>query len=54
MLDLDPPVELEEVDVAAVDEELGRAGIPVVDRLGEGRGGRRDPLAGDRVEPERR
>ena len=33
MLDLDAAVQLEEVDVGAVDEELGRAGAPVADRL---------------------
>ena len=31
MLDLDPAVELEEVDVAAVNEELGGARAPISD-----------------------
>ncbi len=35
VLDLDAAVQLEEVDVAAVDEELGRAGVPVADGPGE-------------------
>ena len=35
MLDLDPAVELEEEDVVAGDEELGRACAFVADRLGE-------------------
>ena len=36
MLDLDPPVQLEEVDVGTVNEELGRTGAPITDGLGEG------------------
>jgi hypothetical protein len=36
MLDLDPPVQLEEEEVAAVEHELGRTGAAVADRGGEG------------------
>ena len=36
MLDLDPPVQLEEEEVAAVEDELGGARAPVRDRPGEG------------------
>ena len=50
MLDLDPAVQLEEVDVGAVDEELGRAGALVADRLREGARSRRDRRPGARVE----
>ena len=39
MLDLDARVELEEVDLLAGDEELGRAGAAVADRPGERHGG---------------
>src|SRR2546421_12560893 len=38
MLDLDTPVELEEVEVAAVEHELRRARADVADRLGEAHG----------------
>ena len=37
MLDLDPPVQLEEEEVAPLDDELGRSGADVADRLGEAR-----------------
>ena len=50
MLHLDPAVELEEVDVGAVDEELGRAGALVADRLRERDGAGGDPRPGGRVE----
>ena len=50
MLDLDPAVQLEEVDVGPVDEELGRARALVADRLREGDARRRDPRPGARVE----
>ena len=50
MLDLDPAVQLEEVDVGAVDEELGRAGALVADRLRERDGAGGDPRPGRRVE----
>ncbi len=51
MLDLDPAVELEEVDVGAVHEEFGRAGVPVADRLRERDGAGRDLRPGARIEP---
>ena len=38
MLDLDAGVQLEEVERAAVEDELRRAGALVVDRAGEGDG----------------
>ncbi len=50
MLDLDPAVELEEVDVGAVDEELGRSRALVADRLREGARGGRDRRPGAWVE----
>ena len=50
MLDLDPAVQLQEVDVGAVDEELGRPRALVADRLSEGAGGRRNRRPGARVE----
>ena len=54
MLDLDPAVQLEEVDVGPVDEELGRAGALVADRLRERDGAGRDPRPGPWVEAEER
>ena len=39
MLDLDPRVQLEEVEVAAVEDELGGARVAVADRAGECRCG---------------
>ena len=46
MLDLQPRVHLEEVELAAlVEQELDRAGVRVADRLRDLRGRGRDPLA---------
>ena len=53
VLDLDPAVQLEEVDVGAVDQELGRAGALVADRLRERDGAGGDPRPGGRVEADR-
>ena len=44
VLDLDPPVQLQEEEVAAVEEEFGRAEAPVADLTGEGDGGGGDPV----------
>ena len=50
VLDLDPPVQLEEPEVAPVEHELGRAGAAVADRPRERDGGLAHALAQRRIE----
>src|SRR3954471_17231056 len=54
MLDLDPRVQLEEPEVAAVEDELGRAGALVADRAREGDRGVAHPRPQLGVERRRR
>src|SRR3954447_5714856 len=54
MLDLDATVELEEVEVAAVEHELGGAGARVADRAGEANGRVAHRRAQRRIERRRR
>src|SRR5436190_22008919 len=54
MLDLDAAVQLEEVELAAVEDELGRAGVDVADRAREPHGGFAHPRAELGVECDRR
>ena len=54
VLDLDAAVQLEEEELAAGDEELGRAGAPVADRVGERDGGALDAAGELGREPGRR
>jgi hypothetical protein len=50
MFDLDPAVQLEEVEVAPVEHELDRAGAPVAERVAERHRGAVHALAQVRVE----
>ena len=54
MLDLDPAVQLEEVELAALEDELGRARADVPDRTSEANGGLAHPRSELRVERHRR
>ena len=54
MLDLDPPVQLEEVGLVALHQELRRPGALVADRAAEGHGVRGEALTHARAETGRR